>query len=313
MNNIKNKLAFVFPGQGAQKSGMGKELSEKYQSSASIMEEADESLGFDLSTLCYEGADEELALTQNTQPALLTVSAMALSAFRENLDIQPDFVAGHSLGEFSAVYASKGLSFKDAVQIVRKRGEYMSVASGGVMAAVLGLDASLIKEACSSVSQGESYIQPANYNGSGQTVIAGMESALEKVTPLLKERGAKRIMPLKVSSAFHTPFMSDASDKLAVDLDNLSFNQLGIPLINNVESLPVTSQEDVRNGLKKQVTGAVRWTEIMDYLIKAGVKTVVEFGSGKTLIGMFKRADRSLRLLNVEDEASLEKTLEALK
>jgi len=266
---------------------MGMDLARAFPVSAQLMSRAVEKLGFDLQKLCYEGPERDLSQTQNTQPALLTVSAMALAAFNEKSggSVRPDFVAGHSLGEFSALYAAGAFSFEDAVDIVRKRGLYMSRASGGVMAAVLGLDASEIEAACESVSDGDDYVKPANYNGSGQTVIAGTKNALERVTPLLKEKGAKRIIPLNVSAAFHTPFMKEASENLAKDLDAMTFNPLSAPLINNVDAKTVSGADEAREGLKRQVMGAVRWTEIMKAMIDNGVRTVIEFGPGRTLVG----------------------------
>lgn len=294
--------------------GMGQNLAEKFPSAKNLMERATQTLGFDLQTLCFEGDIAELSQTQNTQPALLTVSAMALEAFREKSGgaIKPDFVAGHSLGEFSAVYAAGSLSFEDAVGIVRKRGEYMSRASGGVMAAIIGLDVGKVEEICVSASEGDSFIKPANYNGEGQTVIAGTKEALEKATPMLKEAGAKMVVPLKVSAAFHTPFMKEASENLAKDLDALTFDKPEAVLINNIDAAIVDSGDAVREGLKRQVMGAVKWTDIMTQFIDNNVRTVVEFGTGRTLIGMLKRADKTLTLLNVENETSLIKAIEAL-
>ena len=291
---------------------MGKSLAETFPLAASVMDRADKTLGISLSSLCYEGPEEDLSATQNTQPALLTVSAMALEVFRGRCGIKPDFVAGHSLGEFSAIYAAGGLTFEESVGIVRNRGLYMSESSGGVMAAVLGLDADKIEEACREATDGDSFIQPANYNGTGQTVIAGKEDALERVTEILKEKGAKRVIKLNVSGAFHTPLMTSASDRLATDLDGLAFKDATATLVNNVDAALVNGGADLREGVKRQVMGAVRWTGIMETLVKEGVKTVVEFGPGKTLIGMFKRVDSSLTLCNVEDDESLNKTLEIL-
>ncbi len=311
---MDGKIAFVFPGQGAQKAGMGQNLAEKSVSAKKLMERATQTLGFDLQKLCFEGDIAELSKTQNTQPALLTVSAMALEAFRDRTggNIKPDCVAGHSLGEFSAVYAAGSLSFEEAVSIVRKRGEYMSRTSGGVMAAVIGLDAAKIEEVCEGASNGDSLIKPANYNGEGQTVIAGTKEALERAVPILKEAGARKVVELQVSAAFHTPFMKEASEKLAKDLDDLKFGELQTPLINNIDAAIVDSGDAVRDGLKRQVMGAVHWTKIMGQLIDNGVRTVVEFGPGRTLLGMLKRADKTLTLLNVEDEESLIKTVEAM-
>ena len=311
---MNGKIAFVFPGQGAQKIGMGQDLAEKFRCAKNLMETATQTLGFDLQKLCFEGPVEDLSQTQNTQPALLTVSAMALEAFREKSggSVKPDFVAGHSLGEFSAVYAAGSLSFEEAVGIVRKRGEYMSRASGGVMAAIIGLDVAKVEELCSSVSDGDSFVKPANYNGAGQTVIAGTKEALEKATPMLKDAGAKKVVPLTVSAAFHTPFMKEASENLAKDLDALTFAKPETPLINNINAAIVDDGDALRDGLKRQVMGAVNWTDIMTQLLEGGVQTVIEFGPGRTLLGMLKRADKTLTLLNVEDEASLIKTIEAL-
>ena len=295
--------------------GMGRSLAGRFPSAGELMQRAGKRLGIELQKLCFEGPDEELSQTQNTQPALLTVSSMALQAFRDRTggDLKPDYVAGHSLGEFSALYAVGAFSFEDAVQIVRKRGEYMSRASGGVMAAVLGLGAAAVEEVCDLVSTGDSLIKPANYNGDGQTVIAGTKEALEKAAPMLKEAGAKKVVPLNVSAAFHTPFMKEAADELAKDLDAMKFADLSAPLVNNVDAAIIGSGDEAREGLKRQVMGAVNWTGIMSLLLENGVRTVVEFGPGRTLLGMFKRADKTLALLNVEDEESLTKTVEALK
>lgn len=291
---------------------MGKNLSEKFPPCGDLMGFASAEIGFDLGKLCYEGPEEELSLTQNTQPALLTVSAMALAAFRSKSNVKPDFVAGHSLGEFSALFAAKAFSFEDAVRIVRKRGLYMSQASGGGMAAVLGLDAAAIEAVCREISQKPGDIGPANYNGDAQTVIAGDKELIEKAIPLLTDRGAKRVVKLNVSAAFHSPYMASASTKLAVDLDALAFRALEVPLVNNVDAKIVSTAAEAREGVKRQVTGAVRWTDVMRVLLENGVRTVIEFGPGKTLSGMFKRMDKSLTLCNVEDAASLEKTLEVL-
>lgn len=308
----KGKIAFVFPGQGAQKINMGRSLYNVCPTCGSIMDRAVKILGFDLNRLCLEGPEEDLSQTENTQPALFTVSAMALEAFRAKTDIKPDFVAGHSLGEFSALYAAGALSFEDTLRIVRKRGEYMARAKGGVMAAVLGLGTAAVERICYEVSNAPNWLKPANYNGYKQIVVAGTKTALEIAIPLLKQMGAKKIIPLKVSGAFHTPYVQSAADKLAVDLDELPSNEIQVPLINNVDAKIISNIKDAIDGLKRQVVGAVRWTDVMCLLLENGVKTVVEFGPGKTLTGLFKRIDGSLTLCNVEDEESLKKTLEVL-
>lgn len=306
------KIAFVFPGQGAQAVGMGKDLSQNCSPVGGLMESASAITGINLAKLCYEGPEEELSRTQNTQPALFTVGAMALAAFRARSGVQPDFVAGHSLGEFTALYAANALSFEDAVTIVRRRGLYMSEARGGGMAAVLGLDAAAIEEVCREVGDAPGALQPANYNGDAQTVIAGRKDLIEKAAPLLRERGAKKVVALNVSAAFHSPFMNDAAARLAADLDRVKFANPAAPLVNNVDAKIVTAAAEAREGVKRQVTGAVRWTGVMQTMLDNGVRTVIEFGIGKTLCGMFKRMDKGLTLCNVEDLASLEKTLEVL-
>lgn len=302
----------MFPGQGAQAVGMGKDLAKNCAPVGGLMESASAAIGIDLGKLCYEGPEEELSQTQNTQPALFTVGAMALAAFRARSKVQPDFVAGHSLGEFTALYAANALSFEDAVTIVRRRGLYMSEARGGGMAAVLGLDAASIEEVCRQVSDAPGALQPANYNGDAQTVIAGRKELIENAVPLLQERGAKKVVVLNVSAAFHSPFMIDAAGRLAIDLDRAAFNDPAVTLVNNVDAKLVSTAAEAREGVKRQVTGAVRWTGVMQTMLDNGVRTVIEFGTGKTLIGMFKRMDKSLTLCNVEDLASLEKTLEVL-
>lgn len=302
----------MFPGQGAQAVGMGKDLAQNCPPVGGLMESASAAIGIDLGKLCYEGPADELSQTQNTQPALFTVGAMALAAFRARSKVQPDFVAGHSLGEFTALYAANALSFEDAVTIVRRRGLYMSEARGGGMAAVLGLDAAAIEEVCCQVSDAPGALQPANYNGDAQTVIAGRKDLIEKAVPFLQERGAKKVVVLNVSAAFHSPFMNDAAARLAIDLDQVKFGDPAVPLVNNVDAKLVTAAAEAREGVKRQVTGAVRWTGVMQTMLDNGVRTVIEFGTGKTLIGMFKRMDKSLTLCNVEDLASLEKTLEVL-
>ncbi len=302
----------MFPGQGAQAVGMGKDLAHNCPPVGGLMESASAAIGIDLGKLCYEGPEDQLAQTQNTQPALFTVGAMALAAFRARSNVQPDFVAGHSLGEFTALYAANALSFEDAVNIVRRRGLYMSEARGGGMAAVLGLDAAAIEDVCRQMSDAPGALQPANYNGDAQTVIAGRKDLIEKAVPILQERGAKKVVVLNVSAAFHSPFMNDAAVRLSADLDKLKFNDPAVPLINNVDAKPVSAAAEAREGVKRQVTGAVRWTGVMKAMLDNGVQTVIEFGIGRTLIGMFKRIDKNLTLCNVEDLASLEKTLEVL-
>ena len=308
----EGKIAFVFPGQGAQKINMGRRLYELFPMSKGLMEMASKVVGFDIAKLCFEGSLEDLSQTENTQPALLTVSAMALEAFRSKANVKPDFVAGHSLGEFSALYAAGALSFEDAVRIVRKRGEYMAQTKAGVMAAVLGLKSVAVEMICKEVSNVANWLQPANYNGSTQTVVAGTKAALEMAIPLLKKMGAKKIIPLKVSGAFHTPILEPAAVKLSHDLDEIRAGKMEVPLVNNVDAKIISDMNEALDGLKRQVVGVVRWTEVMEVLVKNGVRTVIEFGPGKTLGSMFKRMDKTLNVFNVEDDESLNRTLEVL-
>jgi [acyl-carrier-protein] S-malonyltransferase len=303
------KIAFVFPGQGAQAVGMGKDLAEKFPACRAMLDSASKTIGVDMAKLCFEGPEEALSQTQNTQPALLTVSAMALRAFSDRSTLKPDFVAGHSLGEFTALYAAGAYSFEDAVGIVRKRGLYMSESSGGGMAAVLGMNAAEIESAC---RESGGNVAPANYNGDAQTVIAGDKESIDKVIKILTDKGAKKVIKLNVSAAFHSPFMKPAAEKLAADLDSMKFGPLSANLVNNVDAKIVSAPDEARTGLKRQVTGAVRWTDVMRVMLENGVRTVIEFGPGRTLTGMFKRMDKTLTLINIEDASGIEKALEVL-
>ena len=307
-------LAFVFPGQGAQKVGMGRELADAFAGSRAAFDEADAALGITLSTLCFEGPEEDLRLTANTQPAILTASMAALRAFATR-GVRPDFVAGHSLGEYSAIVAAGGLSLADAVVAVRRRGQYMQEAvpvGQGAMAAILNLDAAAVAAACAEAAQGE-VVSPANLNCPGQIVIAGHASAVERAMELCKQAGAKRAMPLPVSAPFHCVLMRPAQEKMAADLAALGFRDLEVPLVSNVDARVVRTAADVRDGLVRQVSGAVRWQESIELLVREGVTTFVELGPGTVLSGLVRKIHRDARVLNVEDAASLEKTIAALE
>lgn len=308
------KIAFVFPGQGSQKVGMGKALAEAFPESRAALEQADAALGFPLSTLCFEGPEEDLRLTTNTQPAILATSIAALRALESKGVRRPDYVAGHSLGEYSAVVAAGGLTLADAVTAVRKRGQYMQEAvpvGQGAMAAVLGLDADAIAKACAEAAQGE-VVSPANINCPGQVAIAGHTAAVARAIELCKAAGAKRALPLPVSAPFHCSLMMPAQERMAADLQALPFADLGVPLVNNVDVRAVQAAADVRDGLVRQVSGTVRWQASIELLVREGVSTFVEIGPGEVLSGLVKKIHRDARVLNVGDPTSLEETAAAL-
>jgi [acyl-carrier-protein] S-malonyltransferase len=306
-------IALLFPGQGSQAVGMGKELADKYPVARQTFDEADEALGYKLSQLCFEGPEEKLRLTEITQPAILTASVAAWRVLLKK-GVNPSFVAGHSLGEYSANVAAGTISFAEAVGTVRNRGKYMqeSVPVGvGAMAAILGLDLEKVTAVCSDSAQSE-VCQPANINSAEQIVISGHALAVERATKLASERGAKRAIMLAVSAPFHCSLMKPAQDRLAADLQALKFNRPAFPIVCNVDAAVIEDADRARDALVRQVTGAVKWDQSMRLLIAKGVQTFVEVGPGKVLCGLMRQIDRSKTCLNVADEASLQKTLEQL-
>jgi [acyl-carrier-protein] S-malonyltransferase len=306
-------VAFVFPGQGSQKVGMGKALAEAFPESRAAFDEADRTLGFPLSTLCFAGPEADLQLTANTQPAILAVSVAALRAL-ESRGVRPDWVAGHSLGEYSALVAAGTLSLAAAVATVRQRGQFMQEAvpvGQGAMAAILGLDLLSIERACDEASQGE-VVAPANINSPGQIVIAGHAGAVARAAERCKASGARRALPLPVSAPFHCSLMEPAASRLAPLLDGLPFPDPRVPLVNNVDARPVRSGAECRLGLVRQVAGAVRWQPSVERLASEGVHTFVEVGPGTVLSGLVKKIAKTARVLHVEDPESLGRTLAAL-
>lgn len=301
------KTAFIFPGQGSQYAGMGKALAEQFPSSRRVFAEADEALGESLSGLCFFGPEEDLKLTANTQPAILTVSIAALRALEER-GARADFVAGHSLGEYSALVAAGCLKFSDAVTTVRKRGAFMqeAVAAGeGAMAALLGIDLETVESVCREAA-GSQVCSPANINSPGQTVIAGERAAIERAVTIAKERGARRAVMLQVSAPFHCALMKPAADRLSTVLDSIEFSDLNMPLITNVDAQPITSGALARASLVRQVASSVRWSDSMRWLIEQGVTRFFEIGPGKVLAGVARQIDREVKVFSIEDPQSLE-------
>ena len=309
------RIAFVFPGQGSQFIGMGKDFYEHVPAARQLFEEANEVLGYDLASICFNGPDETLKLTENTQPALLVHSTMALKMLREN-GINPLLAAGHSLGEFSALVSAGALKFSDAVRLVHLRGKFMQEAvpvGRGSMAAIIGLPVDTIQELCDKVSRDSNIVQLANLNSPTQNVIAGHKEGVEKVSKDALAAGAKKTVVLPVSAPFHSELMKPAEIKLQKELKDTAFYDLSFPIINNIEAKPITLGVDARESLVKQVCSSVRWSETMQCIVDREIDTVVELGSGKVLSGLMKRFDKSINCYQVGDRESLSQTLSAIQ
>lgn len=307
------KIAFLFPGQASQYPGMGKELAEKYPAARAVFEEADQALGFSISRMCFAGTEEELKQTANTQPAILTCS-VAVHRVLEEKGLRPDFVAGHSLGEYSALVAGGALQFADAVKLVRKRGTYMqdAVPQGeGAMAAILGLSHAVVADACKRAAE-KDVCSPANLNSPEQTVISGSAAAVKRAVEIASQLGAKRAVMLAVSAPFHCALMMPAQEKLAADLAATAFGDLRVPVVTNVDADTIEKGEQARDALVRQVSMPVRWEESVQVLIDEGVNAFVEVGPGRVLTGLLRQIERSVAALNVEDEKSLATTLEKI-
>jgi len=300
--------AFIFPGQGSQYVGMGKELCDHFRVARDVFQEADDTLHFSVSGLCFKGPEEALRLTENTQPALLTTSIAALTVLQEEKGIKPHFTAGHSLGEYGALVASEALSFSEAVQIVRLRGKFMQEAvpvGEGAMAAILGLERGEVERLCEEASSGE-VLAPANFNCPGQIVIAGHLKAVERAMEGVKQKGKKAIL-LPVSAPFHSPLMKPAGLRLEKELEKVSVGDLKVPVVTNVEAEANSSREKVKPLLVAQMWSPVRWEESMRKMIEQGIEQVVEIGPGKVLCGLMKRIDPRIETKNLEDLETLKK------
>ncbi|RKP55415.1 [acyl-carrier-protein] S-malonyltransferase [Cohnella endophytica] len=300
------KIAFVFPGQGAQAVGMGKDAYESNDASRAIFDRADEVLGFPLTKLAFEGPDEQLRQTANTQPALLATSVALLEMYKAQ-GIKPDYVAGHSLGEYSALVAAGVLAFEDALRLVRARGQFMeqAVPSGqGAMAAVLGAERETLQALCADITATGGLVELANVNCPGQIVVSGSAEGVAAVGERGKEAGAKRVIPLDVSGPFHSSLMQPAADNLAAELAKVAFNDAAVPVIANVHAQPVTSGDELRNLLVQQVVSPVQWEDTVKYLIGEGVDTFVEIGSGTVLAGLIKKIDKSAQVISVNSASA---------
>lgn len=304
-----SKIAFIFPGQGSQSVGMGKELVLNFKLAAQVFEEASDAIGIDLKKLSFEGSEDELNLTANTQPAILTASIAALEVLKAETELQADLLAGHSLGEYTALVHSGVFAFADAVKIVRRRGEFMQAAvpgGEGAMAAILGMEKKEVAEVCSD-AEDLGLVSPANFNSPGQIVVSGKKEAVERAVELAKERGAKRAIMLPVSVPSHCALMASAGDLLREELEKYKIGDLNVPVVSNVEASTYSSATEVPDLLVRQLSSPVRWDESVICLKDAGADIIIEIGPGRVLSGLVKRIDRTFNIKNIEDVSSLEK------
>lgn len=310
---MTKKIAFLFPGQGSQSVGMGKDLYENFDSAKKVFKTADKTLGKSVSSLCFEGPEDSLKQTVNTQPCIVTTSIAALESLKSQLDIKPDYVAGHSLGEYCAMYASGAMSLETTLKAIQKRADLMNAsANGGAMSAVLNASEEAIKESLAEASK-EGYVDVANYNSPAQVVITGDEKAVAKAGELLLSKGARRVVPLPVSGAFHSKFMEKAGKEFEGFVKDLELNNALMPVITNVDAAATINADDFRAKMPKQIYSSVYWTQTIEKMVADGVEVFVEIGPGKVLAGLNKKIAPNAKIFNIYDKASLEATVVALK
>lgn len=309
---MTKKIAFLFPGQGAQAVGMGKDVAESSNSAKSVYETADSVLGKSVSTLCFEGPEDSLKQTVNTQPCIVTTSIALLEALKEGLDIVPDYVAGHSLGEYCAMYTAGVMNLETTLRAIQKRADLMSATKGGSMAAVLNASEEQLKAGLEEGSK-VGYVDVANYNSPAQVVITGAEDAVKAASDYMVANGVRRVVPLAVSGAFHSKFMENAGKEFAEFVSNLDLNNASIPVITNVDAEITTNSEDFRVKMPKQIYSSVHWTQTIEKMIAEGVDTFIEIGPGKVLAGLNRKISSDITTYNIFDKASLDATVSALK
>ncbi|MCM1338491.1 MAG: ACP S-malonyltransferase [Muribaculaceae bacterium] len=309
---MTKKIAFVFPGQGSQSVGMGKDLYENFESAKTVFDCADKILGKSITTICFEGPEDDLKLTINTQPSIVTMSIAALEAFKSELNIAPFATAGHSLGEYCAMYCSGVMSLETTLKAIQKRADLMGAAKGGAMAAILNAPEGSLEKALEEASS-VGYVDVANYNSPAQVVITGDEAAVSKAGELLAAAGARRVVPLAVSGAFHSKFMENAGNEFANFVSDLDLNDAKIPVYTNVDAQATASSEDFRAKMPRQIYSSVHWTQTIQNMVSEGVDTIIEIGPGKVLAGLVKKIDPSVKTYNIYDKTSLESTVGALK
>lgn len=309
---MAKKIAFLFPGQGSQAVGMGKDLYDNFEAAKNVFDSADKILGKSITTLCFEGPEENLKQTVNTQPCIVTMSIAALEALKSQLDIIPTFTAGHSLGEYCAMYCSGVMNLETTLKAIQKRADLMGATKGGAMAAILNAPEGSLEKALKEASE-VGYVDVANYNSPAQVVITGDENAVKKAGELLSEAGARRVVPLAVSGAFHSKFMEEAGHEFASFVQDLDMENAQVPVFTNVDAQATMLSAEFKNKMPKQIYSSVHWTQTIENMIKDGVDTFIEIGPGKVLAGLNRKIDSSVKSYNIYDKESLESTINALK